>query len=397
MRKLLFIIVSTAIIATGLWCENINIYQVIPQDMIVDTDPIRYSVLNLIDDNPGTVYAIENKRINPKTPFLRFYFCDPISISGFKIKPGYFDPKYFNLNNRISEIRITRRYKGKIVGEREILKFTDEMVEQIVNLKKTYECSEIYIEIMGVFKGSKWDDTVVSDIKFLNGTIALTPLLTGSGRNVTGEYYHNIEYVNKNISHEHYQYGKSGDEDRYYLRNYNGRISVELNLEMDTENIINYFYKNPNDINPKEKVVYDQDGTIVQKVLFEYSGNKLTTENYLMGETYINKYFYNGDTISRIETNSKIAPDRNKILTYYYSNDKIIAEKKSVLGKEEETVIYQYIYKDGLLQNKVAILSYNYGINNEGFTVYPEPFFYKYKGQNLIEETSGSYIGDWEE
>jgi hypothetical protein len=124
----------------------------------------------LYDQNKNTSYseAIFGDGINSE---IKFYFNDYITLTRIKLFNGYLEKeKYFKLNNRIKKIKIIGYDNTKIVEE-EIIELEDTDIKQIINLKNNIvNINIIKVLILEVYKGSKYNDTCLSEINFFGNS-----------------------------------------------------------------------------------------------------------------------------------------------------------------------------------------------------------------------------------
>ena len=105
MKTKIFIIFI--ILSSNLFANEIKIYAPVAQQMLIDKNNyVRYSSLNMFDDNPDTVYAVTFDEIDSKKPLLEIYFSEPAVFEKITIKAGYFDNRYFEENNRINKLQL---------------------------------------------------------------------------------------------------------------------------------------------------------------------------------------------------------------------------------------------------------------------------------------------------
>ena len=85
------------ILSSNLFANEIKIYAPVAQQMLIDKNNyVRYSSLNMFDDNPDTVYAVTFDEVDSKKPLLEIYFSEPAEFEKITIKAGYFDNRYFD-------------------------------------------------------------------------------------------------------------------------------------------------------------------------------------------------------------------------------------------------------------------------------------------------------------
>lgn len=163
--------------------------------MLLDQkDSLRYSVLNTIDNNSGNVYAVENVKTIKGKVFIGFYLEESVKIDSIVLEHGYFDSKYFDANNRLKTIQVIKKLNGESVSKE---KFTlqDKMEPQKLTLKSEAECNEVELILLDIYKGNKWDDTVVSEISFYNKGKKLSVGFVQDSNSLYKEYYHSLRYI----------------------------------------------------------------------------------------------------------------------------------------------------------------------------------------------------------
>ncbi len=148
----------------------------------------KYTVKNLTDGDPSTAW-VEGKKGSGINEYIKFY-CPPppedtdmINIySAYKIDSlgiinGYAkNESVFYNNNRVKKIRI--EYKNDIFREEnpynmkppEIYEYIlkDTMDMQYLAFPEPIYMSSIKISILEVYKGSKWDDTCISELRIFS-------------------------------------------------------------------------------------------------------------------------------------------------------------------------------------------------------------------------------------
>ena len=133
----------------------------------------RYSVWNIIDERPETAWATSKKGQESIT-----FNITPCSETGklfgkkglYKIKKigiinGYAkNSSTFKQNNRIKKLRL--KYENGLTKPRYV-KHTleDTMIMQYIEFKEPVFMNNLKLQIIEVYKGSKWDDTCISEIK----------------------------------------------------------------------------------------------------------------------------------------------------------------------------------------------------------------------------------------
>lgn len=131
-----------------------------------------YSVNNIIDEKPETAW-VEGKNNSGIGESITINIT-PRSKSGkkgsYKIKKigiinGYAkDNTTFKQNNRIKRLRI--KYENGLTRSKRVkYDLKDTMAMQYIEFKEPIFLNKLKIEILDVYKGSKWDDTCISEVK----------------------------------------------------------------------------------------------------------------------------------------------------------------------------------------------------------------------------------------
>lgn len=381
-------------LASALAADEIKIYQIIPQDMLADKNPVRYSAANLVDGRQDTVYAVPRGKLSPGNPFLRFLFADPVDIDGVALCSGFFDQRYYRLNSRPAALRFVRLYKGKEMGQATVARIRDSMEEQRFDFGDARLCSELDVYLTDVYPGEKWNDVVISELSFWSAGKRLVPEFAATGKNAYSAFGHLCEYKGKLLEHELFQYGKAASEDRYYLYNYDGRIAVELRLEMDSQCTVQYVYKHPEDQHPSQQILTAPDGTVTEKVDFLYKDDRLVEETHRLGQEFTKKYYYDSTNLVRVELSYPKSPDFDSTTEYFYADGRVSAEEE-IKPKDRSRTVYQYLYQGDLPTIKLAVLSFGYGTDSHGLQSYPETMAFYARVGNASSEESGSFHGDW--
>lgn len=265
--------------------NKIKIYAPVAQQILIDKNNyIRYSPVNILDDNSDTVYAVTFDEIDNKKPLLEIYFSEPAVFDKISIKAGYFDDRYFEKNNRIKNLQLKIYNCKNLDAEKNVL-LLDEMKEQNIYAENKIIATKIEIYAKSVYQGSKWNDLVISDLDFyLEGQ--KLPVTFDIGKCTSCNVYRKYEYDDlSRITHEYVAFGKSGGKDTYYKYE-NNKIATATSW--DGEKL------KDSDFVEIETVVKDGD----KNVEFIYANNLLVVKKYSnKNKFYINQYLYNQNCI----------------------------------------------------------------------------------------------------
>ena len=371
------IIIIFAFVLTSIcYAQVASIFGVDVQAFLRDEkNIIRYNPLNIFDDNPNTVFAVNKKSFTKVDPLIKIFFGNSISINEIRIKHGYFDKKYYKANYRIKSGEVVLWNDQKIIKKQNFF-FTDEMTLQSISLDKQYEVSKIEIYITELFQYEKWDDIVISDIYFLSSD-------TSYGTDF-GLYYTNTykSYIEKN------EYNEKGLL-IYYRKDYpplwgylyknvydsNNRMILSWRDGGDGpgDTYILYEYQDmnseyPSEIQKIEKIgdnPWKDYGYIINPYKFDKQGRVLEYENFDEKTSYT----YNEKELVKVIKRTK-NPDLEYI--YYYQNGRIVLEEYS-------NWVYIYKYENEKLKYKIPVKT------NDADVCFYEYFFNK----NQLEKVLG--------
>ena len=323
------LLICAFILCTKLFGNEIKIYTAAAQKILIDKNNyVRYSPINIFDNSPETVFAVTYNEINKNQPLLVIYFGQHAEFDSLSIKPGYFDERYFDKNNRIKKLNL-KIYNCKNIEYNETIELQDTMSEQTINLGKKIIATKIELYAQEIFPSSKWDDLVISDINFsLNGTIKEVSFDTGDC--LSGQFYHKYEYDNQNrIIHERAQYGKAGADDKYYKYE-NGKIYKAYVGMDDNPNDLKYELTDSIDeSDSKDKELFYKDGRIIAEKF---------TRSY---DFYIKQYLYENNQLYATITICENSNWMSKFTKYFYNEKGLLSETYSY----EDATIYKKKYE----------------------------------------------------
>lgn len=106
--KIWLVAVLFAVFSAAAFAQDAKIYSVVAQNFLKDkNDFLRYSPMNMFDDESSTVFAVTYGEINSAKPVFEIYFYEPLHFDSMRIKAGYFDARYFERNNRIKQLKLS--------------------------------------------------------------------------------------------------------------------------------------------------------------------------------------------------------------------------------------------------------------------------------------------------
>lgn len=300
---------------TNLAAEEIKVYAPVAQSFLIDEkDYIRYSPVNIFDDNSASVYAVTYSQINRKKALLEIYFSEPARFDKLSIKAGYFDERYFQKNNRIKNLKL-KILNCKNIDFDKTIELNDVMSPQNIYEGDVILATKIVLYADEIFPGSKWNDLVISDLQFyLNGKKLKVSF--DKGQCLASDKYTTFEYDDKGrLVYEYIVHGKSGCERKYYKYE-------------DNKIFMNHVWMDdlPEDSN------YVEVESVEEKLPgkeFYYKDKLVTAEKYTRNsDFYISQYLY--DENNRLKSIVRICENSywdEKYIEYSY-NKKNQPEKK---------------------------------------------------------------------
>ena len=169
MKKTILLITTILALAASAHSEGIKIYAPIAQNMLTDKGNfVRYSPVNMFDGDSATVYAVTFGEVDKKGYLLDIRFAEPAVFDELTIKAGYFDKKYFGMNDRIKDMTVeiwncfNKDYEKSLALD-------NIQKEQSLYSGGKIIATKIRIKVASVYAGSKWDDLVISDLNFYLG------------------------------------------------------------------------------------------------------------------------------------------------------------------------------------------------------------------------------------
>ncbi len=191
--------------------------------------PGRYSPLNAFDGNKKTCYAVNREKFVFTITFKKRIIFDEIRIAA-----GLFaNEKYYKFNNRVKEIKVKFyrlnkgtdpfRYSENVFYNKSYL-LEDKKEYQSMKIGRDYDGNYYYVKYLSfycksTYKGAKYNDTCVSDIRFFYKGKEISIV------NITGRKKKYIRDINLNLrnilSNKKYRLADSAG---YIKTEKNGRI-----------------------------------------------------------------------------------------------------------------------------------------------------------------------------
>ncbi len=138
-------------------------------------NPGKYISMNAFDGNLKTCFAKRESTLFDKggiSSLFNISFEKYVKIDTIKIAAGCFlNEKYYKMNNRLKGIKILFFREPDETGGSSLIidesfELKDNMRYQVMKLKKAYNTYWIMFDVTSIYKGSQYNDTCVSDVKF---------------------------------------------------------------------------------------------------------------------------------------------------------------------------------------------------------------------------------------
>ncbi|MBN2352650.1 MAG: hypothetical protein JXD23_08800 [Spirochaetales bacterium] len=121
-----------------------------------------YQPAKVFDGKPDTGWA-ESAPGSGNGEWIEIRFARPVTADKIVVSPGWFDKRYWILNNRIKSLSIELDDYGKEA------RFKDQMIPQDVSLSGEKTFTRARFVVRDVYRTAKDDDTCIAEIEFLIG------------------------------------------------------------------------------------------------------------------------------------------------------------------------------------------------------------------------------------
>ena len=127
-----------------------------------DTDGVSYKASHATDGKQSTVWVEGDEGGSGLGAEVTFTFDATTKVDSFKIWNGnYYSYDFWERHNRIKELQI--EFPD---GTTQKVTLTDEMKPEVIKLDKPVEAGRITLELKGIYRGSTFNDTVISEVVF---------------------------------------------------------------------------------------------------------------------------------------------------------------------------------------------------------------------------------------
>jgi len=108
---------------------------------------------------------------------IMFIFDAPVKLSCLYIKNGLGDSRWYKANNRVKELQFESSiiFSQKYEKKKFVIKLNDTQDLSRIDLPEPVLCRDFELTITSVYKGSRFDDTCISEISFKPITVRDKP------------------------------------------------------------------------------------------------------------------------------------------------------------------------------------------------------------------------------
>jgi len=127
-----------------------------------DDEGVSYAETNTTDHKQSTVWVEGDTTGSGLGDWIEFDFGGDVELTSFRIWNGnFYSYDFWNRHNRIKEIELTFSD-----GSKQMITLADEMAPELVTLEKPVKTSSVKMKIKGIYRGTTFNDTVISEIVF---------------------------------------------------------------------------------------------------------------------------------------------------------------------------------------------------------------------------------------
>ena len=179
-----------------------------------------YPPINVLDGDFATVWCEAEKDGPGIGESITIEFAEPVSFDEIQIVNGFAYKDYYTKNNRVKSILLTQT-AGKHFQQREYVLADGVQNWQSIRFGLPQTAQTLTIKITGVYKGAKYDDTCIGDIRLLyKGKVI--PFENVAPLKAAQEENSKLMLKNKAGDFEKEFLALFGDGDYLYLRNERG-------------------------------------------------------------------------------------------------------------------------------------------------------------------------------
>jgi hypothetical protein len=156
----LFLVVTTALAAV------VKPAAIEASSTLAAAEGVSYDARHLMDSKQSTVWVEGVEGASGIGTTLTLSFLAPTEVVALRIWNGnWYTQDFWTRHNRVKDMEITFSD-----GSKETVTLKDEKVPELVTLAKPVTTTSIRLRIKSIYRGSTFNDTVISEIQVLDGT-----------------------------------------------------------------------------------------------------------------------------------------------------------------------------------------------------------------------------------
>ena len=142
----------------------VDVSSVTASRTLPDDEGVSYAEQNSIDHKQSTVWVEGDTSGSGLGDWIQYDFASEVELTSFRIWNGnYYSYDFWNRHNRIKEVELTFSD-----GSKQTITLADEMAPELVQLEKPVKTSSVKMKIKGIYRGTTFNDTVISEIVFFD-------------------------------------------------------------------------------------------------------------------------------------------------------------------------------------------------------------------------------------
>lgn len=140
----------------------VDVSSVTASRTLPDDEGVSYAETNTTDHKQSTVWVEGDTSGSGLGDWIEYDFGAEVELTSFRIWNGnFYSYDFWNRHNRIKEVEVAFSD-----GTKQMITLTDEMAPELVTLEKPVKTSSVKFKIKAIYRGTTFNDTVVSEIVF---------------------------------------------------------------------------------------------------------------------------------------------------------------------------------------------------------------------------------------
>ncbi|HJN72329.1 MAG TPA: discoidin domain-containing protein [Myxococcota bacterium] len=142
----------------------VDVSSVTASRTLPDDEGVSYAEQNTQDHKQSTVWVEGDTSGSGLGDWIQFDFDGEVTLTSFRVWNGnFYSYDFWNRHNRIKELEL--EFSD---GTKQVITLTDEMAPELVTLEKPVKTSSVKMKIKGIYRGSTFNDTVISEVIFFD-------------------------------------------------------------------------------------------------------------------------------------------------------------------------------------------------------------------------------------